>query len=585
MKKFRKIGIAWLALLYLVGCQGVNTNLTKPMVQEETAEIETEFDVAFKAFLDDQFKSYVTADIVTFHYTIKDNEKYGYEKPELSWGTMEIQEFDEYEVQLKEDLEALHEIDSTNLTVSNQRYYDIYKRSLEDDLLMNQYPYHPNYFSASSGIHENLLTILMEWVFRDEEDVQDYLTLLKDLRRYYGTVIDFGKVQISKGFWSPSFIVESSMESIQKFVDKKENNALIVSFDERVEKLGLSNIEEYKQQNKDLVLNEVIPAYQDIYNFLDKNKEVYKGTGAVFEYPNGKEYYEALARTRTSSLYTVDELITMGDEYYLATITKFSMSVSQSSVTNYARFQKDIPDAEKLLASLEKNVKKDYPEGPKVNYTASYLDSSITDDSVIAYYLSPPVDAIEDNVIRINGDYASGYLSFVNSIAHEGFPGHLYQFTYIFNQGVHPMFTQVNFMGYSEGWAMMAGNRAMTWLDENKEVIKVAIADNQLNYVSSALYDLKVNYLGWTKEDIARDTGITDATVVQAIYEQVIENPGMLLPYGVGMMMFDLMEEEAEDVLGSKFDRVEYNKVLLKYGFRPFEEVQKDVDRYVEKNK
>ena len=55
----------------------------------------------------------------------------------------------------------------------------------------------------------------------------------------------------------------------------------------------------------------------------------------------------------------------------------------------------------------------------------------------------------------------------------------------------------------------------------------------------------------------------------------------MILPYGVGLMMFDNMRNEAEDTLGSNFDVLEFNNVLLTYGDRPFEVVQADVDNYL----
>lgn len=579
MMKIKKMMIGLLVLL-LTGCQTTTTS-----VPTETAGTAEENE-KFITFLDEEFEAYVTSDPSVYHYTLKDGEAYGIEKPELTWGSMTLEEVEETTVELEAALVRLAEIDQSQLSTENQQYYDVIKRDYEDDIELNKYPLNPYYFSSSDGIQENFVVLLTEWVFYTEEDVQDYLVLLADVYRYFETAIEFGKMQIEEGYWAPEFMVTSSMESIEMFTSKVEDNALITTFNERLDELNLENAASYKTENQTIVKDSVLPAYQMVYDFLEENQTVYQGTGATIEYPNGKEYYEALFRAKTSSLWTPEDMMQLGEEYSDDAVMELLQTVDYSVIDDYYSYEgKEIPEATEVLDFLEEKMLQDYPQGPSVNYTASYLDPSVTSESTIAYYVSPPVDSIEENVIRINGSYNSSYLEFVNTLAHEGFPGHLYQMTYLYSTEIHPMMLQVDYIGYTEGWAMMAGNRAMNWIEDVPEgYTEVFKVDTAVGYIFAAVTDVQINYLGWSIEEVAEynQASVED---VQEMYNYYIENQGSILPYGFGMLMFTLMEEEAEETLGENFDIVEYNQVLLDGGFRSFEAVQKDVDAYVEANK
>ena len=61
------------------------------------------------------------------------------------------------------------------------------------------------------------------------------------------------------------------------------------------------------------------------------------------------------------------------------------------------------------------------------------LHDSLKDYCSPAFYLTVPVDAFENNVIYINEKNALSGIDLYTTLAHEGFPGHLYQ-TVFFHQ-------------------------------------------------------------------------------------------------------------------------------------------------------
>ena len=102
----------------------------------------------------------------------------------------------------------------------------------------------------------------------------------------------------------------------------------------------------------------------------------------------------------------------------------------------------------------------------------------------------------------------------------------------------------------------------------------------------NAAVDIGVNGLGWTVDDVGSyldELGL-NSEGAQELYDFVIDTPGIILPYGVGLTEFMLLREKAELETGENFNVVDYHRVLLDNGPRPFEMVEKDVQDYIDGN-
>ena len=215
-------------------------------------------------------------------------------------------------------------------------------------------------------------------------------------------------------------------------------------------------------------------------------------------------------------------------------------------------------------------------------YNVQYLDPSVANDSIVAYYLSPPVDDMRDNVIKINGDNVSDVLDLYTTLAHEGFPGHLYQTNYYIQQQPSLLRTQLTMMGYQEGWGMFAEGQALHVSGLSEYASEYQKINIELNYVLSAAVDLGVNGLGWSTKDVSKylDRLDLNSSIAKDLYDFATLQPGTILPYGVGVAMFELLENKAKNALGNDFDQKAFNEVLLNDGNRPFEVVEDDVNAY-----
>ena len=165
-----------------------------------------------------------------------------------------------------------------------------------------------------------------------------------------------------------------------------------------------------------------------------------------------------------------------------------------------------------------------------------------------AFYLTPPLDAYDENAIYINGSDRFAGADLFTTLAHEGYPGHLYQNVYDRSQN-HPLLSYaLNFNGYTEGWATYAEIYSYKYLGYKKEEIGI-LRNNMI--VSLCLYgicDIGIHLLGWSADDVYAfllQNGSYDRETSDSLYENIIDEPGSYLKYTIGYMEFARLKKNS----------------------------------------
>ncbi|MBR2825073.1 MAG: DUF885 domain-containing protein [Solobacterium sp.] len=541
----------------------------------------------FTDFLDNEFIETMEGDYLSLHYTLKDYSSWNIEKPEVIVGEEYIASYQEAIDENNEVLKKLESFDYNSLSEEQKYDYDVIKAYLQQSSGINAYPMLDAKFNPNTGVLDNIITNFEEFVFYKKEDIDDYLTLLPTIRTYLEGCLDVTALQVNEGIFLSDSLLDESLDFIDGFTSKVVDNAMVVSFDNKIDEfVGLSEEqkEEYKQKNLEAVQQQVIPAYQMVADKLETWHESSKYSGGLYYYPNGKEYYANLAKSKSSTNKSVEELLKLCEDY-VNEIMQVYMELyifDQDIDAETEDASTGLETAEEVLTYLQNHLE-DYPTGPKVSFKESYLDPTIANPSIVAYYMQPPVDDISNNVIKINGDNIGSNIDLYGTLAHEGFPGHLYQITWFIDQNAHPIRQVTSSIGYLEGWAMYGEFNAYINSPLEPFVGLNAAVSTGLGYVLDAYVDLGVNGLGWTVDDVAdhlRDLGLNPGAA-EDLYDFVISKPGLILPYGVGMAYMQKFRGKVYAALGDDFDVVEFNKVILTHGDRPFELVEKDVDNYI----
>lgn len=537
---------------------------------------------SFSEFEDELFQEMMSEDYATLHFSLRDYQKYGIEKPDVNIGDASWDEYEDSVEDCDEYLKKLQSFDYDSLSETEQKDYRTIAFYLERNKELNSYPYFDWAFNSAEGVIDNLLTTFTEFVFYEKEDIDDYLATLASVPAYLDQCLENTKKQAAEGYFLTDAMLKATEDAIEKFVDKKDDNELIKIFDENIDAFdGLSAEEKeaYKKKNQEIVLNAYIPSYEKVAEELQKLKGSRKADYNVSSLDGGCEYYAALARYKTSIDADVETILDICTQYIEKSVDElYDIMQNHSEVTEETL---DFDSAEDVLSYLEGHLDA-FPVLDKVHYNVQYLDPSVANDSIVAYYLSPPVDDMRDNVIKINGDNVSDVLDLYTTLAHEGFPGHLYQTNYYIQQQPSLLRTQLTMMGYQEGWGMFAEGQALHVSGLSEYASEYQKINIELNYVLSAAVDLGVNGLGWSTKDVSKylDRLDLNSSIAKDLYDFATLQPGTILPYGVGVAMFELLENKAKNALENDFDQKAFNEVLLKDGNRPFEVVEDDVNAY-----
>lgn len=537
---------------------------------------------SFSDFEDELFQEMMSEDYTTLHFSLRDYQKYGIEKPDVNIGDASWDDYEDSVEDCDEYLKKLQSFDYDSLSETEQKDYRTIAFYLERNKELNSYPYFDWAFNSAEGVIDNLLTTFTEFVFYEKEDIDDYLATLASVPAYLDQCLENTKKQAAKGYFLTDAMLKATEDAIEKFVDKKDDNELIKIFDENIDAFdGLSAEEKeaYKKKNQEIVLNAYIPSYEKVAEELQKLKGSRKADYNVSSLDGGSEYYAALARYKTSIDADVETILDICTQYIEKSVDElYDIMQNHSEVTEETL---DFDSAEDVLSYLEGHLDA-FPVLDKVYYNVQYLDPSVANDSIVAYYLSPRVDDMRDNVIKINGDNVSDVLDLYTTLAHEGFPGHLYQTNYYIQHQPSLLRTQLTMMGYQEGWGMFAEGQALHVSGLSEYASEYQKINIELNYVLSAAVDLGVNGLGWSTKDVSKylDRLDLNSSIAKDLYDFATLQPGTILPYGVGVAMFELLEKKAKNALGNDFDQKAFNEVLLNDGNRPFEVVEDDVNAY-----
>ena len=542
----------------------------------------------FDRFLDEQFIETMEDDYLSMHYSVRDYSSYGIEKPERNVGDASWESFANEAESKKEALEELHKFDYESLSDRQKVDYDAMEFYLSSMADLNSYPTLSGYFEPNSGLQDTLVTNFTEFLFYGKEDVEDYLEVLADVPNFMDEAVRVTKRQAEAGYFMTDAALDESLDAIERFTAKKNNNELIVVFDENIaamDDLTAAEITDFQKKNRDIVINDVIPAYERAGKALESLRGSRSFEGGMCNYENGgKEYYEALVRAKTSSSDSIEAQLDLLTDYLMELVNDYvTLVMTNPAAENQYDFETvtaKTPDD--ILEFLSGNLA-DFPDSADVTYKYSYLDPSVATESTVAYYMVPPIDDFHNNVIRINGDSVSDENELYETLAHEGFPGHLYQITWYLATDPAPIRRVLHNLGYIEGWAMYSEMYGWEESGLSEGAIEMHKIFTALGYAEDAAVDLGVNGLGWDVDDVAEylDSIGLNPSQADMLYEFVLKFPGILLPYGVGLARFATMREIAEETLGNSFDLKKFHEVMLTNGDRPFEMVTRDFNAYL----
>jgi uncharacterized protein (DUF885 family) len=532
------------------------------------------------------FRHYATSDSLSLNYLLARPQDYGIEKPEPTFGDYGTEAFMEELAYAKEQLDRLDAFDYSALSYEQQLTYDLLRESLEESAASEEFLYYGDILSPTIGIQAQLPVLLAEYHVYEKGDFDDYLALLETLPAYFDAIIAFEREKKERGTFMAKGSAEDVVRQIEGFIENPDTNLLIGIFDERVDAFeGLTDAEraDLKERNRVATLNAVVPAFRTLADSIAELNADNARTGGLPSLENGGAYYEFLVKESTGSPRSVDELESMVDAAIEASIDRIN-EIYQTNPSIYDEVSSpSYPASEPsaMLDYLKSAIVADFPALDDDGYELKYVDKSLEEFASPAFYLLPPIDDASHNVIYINGAQSSGD-SLFSTLAHEGYPGHLYQTVYFRNLDRSPVRDILSYDGYVEGWAVYVERMSYRLAGLAEDAATVLAADTLATLCMYAKVDIGVNARGWGKDEI-RDYltqfGVSGDGVVDEIYDSMVAEPANYLKYTIGCLEILELKEAAREAWDADFSEQEFHEFLLETGPASFGVIGERLER------
>ena len=215
----------------------------------------------------------------------------------------------------------------------------------------------------------------------------------------------------------------------------------------------------------------------------------------------------------------------------------------------------------------------DFPEIADVTYEVKYVEKALEDYLSPAFYLTAPLDNRNQNVIYINPKIGYRGLDLYSTLAHEGYPGHLYQTIFSNDSGIRPVRSLTNFGGYVEGWATYVEMQSFSYGWSDNIIAEIYRLNRSLNLGISSFLDILIHYYGYDRSQTAKvlsQFGLNGEGTADAFFNTILEAPANYLKYYVGYLCFEDLKQAALKKEGASFSLKNFHKKILETGPCPF---------------
>lgn len=552
---------------------GINSeqqqNGDKETEKKDPKKVQAEFD----EFTNQVFKDELSSSPLSLHCFVRHPENFGIEVTEMTLGTLSLEDMKEAYDEMKLTKEKLESFDTGQLTSDQVFTYNMFLDYLNTELTSEGMELYLQPLSPTIGTQAQLPVLLAEYSFYSKKDVEDYLTLLSGIDDYYKELADFEKAKADAGLAPSDITLDRIIQSCKNYMIRPESSFLTETFNDKLEGLTeLTDAEknEYKDRHTTILKEHFIPAYQNLAAALEELKGSGVNENGLAHFKDGKKYYEYLVSSMTGTSLSVPELRKKIEKQTGSDMADISLLVQNNpellSQTSGNAFTLNEPT--EILNSLKEESTADFPELANSTFTVKMVPKALESSLSPAFFLIPPIDDYENGTIYINGLAEQTAEQLYTTLAHEGYPGHLYQTLYFSQKESCPLRHLIGCGGYSEGWGTYAEVYSYSFNNGLSDEVKKLLACNRS--ATLALYsilDIHINYDGWdlakTSDFLVRYYGITDPEVIKEVFESIIDNPANYLKYYSGYLDFCSLRDTAQTTLGDRYDAKAFHKFLL----------------------
>lgn len=617
---------------YNAVCKLFDSNNELKLTLNALLVIENTPNAEFDKYLDEFFVDYLGNDYISWNILTENPADFGFTREAsdvAQWYTYETITAQDKKEAYDDNLvyhQMLKDFNVEDLSFDQIVSYEIIDNLFEEQLEFynpaNSYDFlmNLNYVDQFGGYAAEFATYMEAYSFRRVQDVVDVIDYIKSMPTAFASYDLYVTDRANAGYPISDFTLTSMIDYLDGVVEQGSEYYLGDYISNRIQQCDFLSAEEkesYSSQIKSGITEYFITACADLSSKLVLQKGKCTQTGYLAAYGEaGKKQYEYELKT----LLGFDEFdVDKYGEYLLAKIEEYVVPLNQAvnTLNRYSVSDKNayntfmsylnrgismvgIEDPLEMIDYLKEFATTIVPtleETPEI--TVKYMDDASAEVSnAVAYYMKSPLDNTGSEYITLNGKQLGSDLNdTLSTMAHEGYPGHLYAYLYNKSLNISNLAKITTSTAHAEGWATYVQFKLFEYIKANAKgsaSVRKAIEtycdyltyNQMVAYTLYAYLDYRIHWSGWDKNEISKcmdKYGFnSDLSVAQELYNTLIEIPTTYAAYGFGQCYFMDLHNEAKEALGGYYDEIEFNSVIHSRGWCSLGTLEKVVDEYIE---
>ena len=586
----------FISVILIAAIVGIASNFTYSYLSTEKKNAD---EIKFEEFLDENWET--TLEKSPYFASLLGDKRYDDKVSSNSVADFyDNRDYEEYV------LKVLDSINSDNLSEENQLNYRLLKLDYEVSLEGRKYPSFYMRLNQRGGVQDyydygNRLN------FTTESDYLNWFERVKGYTQNVKNSLINNREGLSKGYTQPRLVTEGVVSQIESLLGAEiDSHPYLRVFLGSDEVLGKDDAQELISEVKTYILEELNPAYQELATFLREEYLPQSRTGiGIKEVPNGREWYEYLARYHTTTDLTPDEIHEIGLQE-VARIRSEMEDVMESvawegDFRSFLEFLRTDPQfyyetGEELLDAYRAMSKKIdaymptlFNKLPRAPYGVIPIPMESAPFTTTAYYNAPSAG-------RPGYFYANLYKPETRPkyeipvlTVHEAVPGHHHQISLAQELENVPHFRNyLSFTAFVEGWGLYSEQLGESMGLYEDPYDKIGQLTYDMWRAIRLVVDTGMHYKDWTRDDainlFLENTAKTQQDIENEV-DRYIAWPGQALAYKIGQLKIMELRDKAKAELGDNFDIRDYHDFILSFGSIPLSIMEEKVDEFIAKNR
>ena len=496
-------------------------------------------------------------------------------------------------IKLQDKKEKLKTFDFNKLNSDNKLNYKLLDLNLDNSLEASNYPSYYMSLNQRGGVQSYYETG-DRLVYSSRSDYEDWLIRLSKYSDNINNTTNNLKEGLSKGYTQPKLITKQVITQIDNLLNSDlDSHPYLKVFLSANDKYFINDEKNQIINNaKELITNKIIPAYQELNAYL-KNEYLPKSRDSIGldGVPNGKEWYEYVARYHTTTNLTPDEIHNIG----LNEVKRIRSEMEQiikdlewegdfKSFLNYLRTSprfyydngEDLLNAYLIMAKkIDPLLPKIFKVFPRAPYGVIPIPEESAPFTTTAYYNAPAKGRPGYFYANLYKPESRPKYEIPVLTVHEAVPGHHFQISLAQELENVPTFRKyLSFTAFVEGWGLYS--------EELGEFM--GIYDDPYDKFGQLTYDMwrairlvvdtGMHYKGWSRDDainlFIENTAKSKLDIENEV-DRYIAWPGQALAYKIGQLKILELRQKAERELGDKYDIKDFHHEILKRGSVPLD--------------